>query len=221
MGGKIQKLEPGGFFDRFKKYYGVNTGEYKFDSQGRPFVRHAQNTKPITNISSSLPQEVSPMTEAQWRQQPERLRGRFPNPVLQSLGEEYTVLSTPVTKSSQSEAQPAKSTATQPVATTTVQQPNTNVSVVDYLNSMRRASDKTARAALAKELGMSSYNFSAADNLKLLQLIKQKGRNTGEVKIDYPTLAKPVNVPGMSIPVPKVQATPAVPGLVPKQGFNK
>lgn len=237
-GGKIQKLEPGGFFDRFKKYYGVNTGEYKFDSQGRPFVRHAQNTKPITNIPSSLPQEVSPMTEAQWRQQPERLRGRFPNPVLQSLGEKYTVLSTPVietiipanvhagqfnqtttptktgvvTKSSQSEAKPA--------ATTTTQQLNTNVSVVDYLNSTGRASDKASRAALAKELGMSSYNFSAADNLKLLQLIKQKGRNTGKVDIQYPTLVKPINVPGASIPTPKVQATPAVPGIVPRQGFS-
>lgn len=108
-----------------------------------------------------------------------------------------------------------------PATTQTAVQPNTNISVVDYLNSMGRASDKASRAVLAKELGMKNYNFSAADNLKLLQLIKQKGRNTGEVKIDYPTLAKPVNVPGMSIPVPKVQATPAVPGLVPKQGFNK
>ena len=98
-------------------------------------------------------------------------------------------------------------------------QPNTNVSVVDYLNSMKRASDKTSRAVLAKELGMSSYNFSAADNLKLLQLIKQKGRNTGKVDIQYPTLAKPINVPGASIPTPKVQATPAVPGIVPRQGF--
>lgn len=230
-GGKIQKLEEGGFFNRFKKYYGINTGEGKFDSQGRLIGRQVQNTRPITNIPSSLPQEASGVTETQWRQQPEGLRGRFPNPVLQSLGGEYTVLSTPiietiipanvyagqfkqtaiptktgvVTKSSQSEAQPAKSTATQPAATTTTQQPNTNISVVDYLNSMGRASDKASRAVLAKELGMENYNFSAADNLKLLQLIKQKGRNTGEVKIDYPTLAKPINVPG----------------LVPRQGFNK
>ena len=54
----------------------------------------------------------------------------------------------------------------------------------------------------------------------MLQLIKQKGRNTGEVKIEYPnTLAKPINVPGASIPAPKVQATPAVPELQSRQGF--
>lgn len=244
-GGEIQKLKPGGFFDKFKQYYGVNTGEGRYDSQGRLINRQVQNTRPITNIPSSLPQENQSMTESQWRQQPERLRGRFPNPVLQSLGEEYTVLSAPVietiipanvhagqfnqtatptktgvvTKSTKPKAQasqPAKSTTTQPE---TKAQPNTNISVVDYLNSMGRASDRAARATLAKELGMSSYNFSASDNLKLLELIKQKGRNTGEVKIDYPTLAKPVNVPGMSIPVPKVQATPAVPELQDRQGF--
>ena len=87
---------------------------------------------------------------------------------------------------------------------------------------MRRASDKASRAALAKELGMSSYNFSAADNLKLLELIKQKGRNTGEVKIEYSpsaSLARPIDVPGASISAPKVQTTPAVPGLQSRQGF--
>ena len=67
---------------------------------------------------------------------------------------------------------------------------------------------------------MSSYNFSATDNLKLLELIKQKGRNTGKVEIEYPnTLAKPINVPGANISAPKVQATPAVPELQNRQGF--
>lgn len=121
------------------------------------------------------------------------------------------------TQTSQPETQPQTQTVQSETKVTT--QPNTNISVVDYLNSMRRASDKASRAALAKELGMSSYNFSAADNLKLLQLIKQKGRNTGKVEIQYPTLVKPINVPGASIPTPKVQATPAVPGIVPRQGF--
>ena len=106
-----------------------------------------------------------------------------------------------------------------PATTQTAVQPNTNISVVDYLNSMGRASDKASRATLAKELGMGSYNFSAADNLKLLQLIKQKGRNTGNMNIERAGLGVPVNVPGMSIPVPKVQATPAVPGLQDRQGF--
>lgn len=236
-GGEIQRLDGGGFFDRFRRYYGINTGKGRFDSQGRPIGRQAQNTKPITNISSSKPQEVSSMTETQWGQQPESLRGRFPNPTLQSFGGEYTVLSTPVVETiipanvyggqSTQTATPTKtevvekSTQSQAQSKAQTPQTNTNVSVVDYLNSMGRASDKASRAVLAKELGMSSYNFSANDNLKLLELIKQKGRNTGEIKIEHPTLAKPINVPGISIPVPKVQATPAVPGLVPRQGFNK
>lgn len=117
---------------------------------------------------------------------------------------------------------PVKTETKVPATTQTAVQPNTNISVVDYLNSMGRASDKASRATLAKELGMGSYNFSAADNLKLLELIKQKGRNTGKVDIEYSpsaSLARPIDVPGASISAPKVQTTPAIPGLQSRQGF--
>ena len=50
--------------------------------------------------------------------------------------------------------------------------PNTNVSIVDYLNSTGQASDFNTRAGLASKNGISGYIGTAEQNLSLLGLLK-------------------------------------------------
>lgn len=70
--------------------------------------------------------------------------------------------------------------------------PNTNVSVVDYLNSTGKASDYNTRAKLATEYGITGYKGTADQNLQLLG--KLKGGST------TPT-------PTAVVPVPNGQVT--------------
>ncbi len=104
--------------------------------------------------------------------------------------------------------------------------PNTDVSIVDYLNSMGEASDKTARRALAKKLGITNYNFSADSNKRLLQAKKAKDRSLPE---EYsipkapiaPITTAAVQAPQSILPAKTIPQTPAVPGLKARQGFEK
>ena len=158
----------------------------------------------------------------QWKQQPESIRGRFPN-LITNAGQEFTV--TAPTKP-QSTLSPSSQLAKTAIDIAYPKTPNTAVSVVDYLNSMGRASDKTSRLALAKELGVENYDFSAGANLRLLQAIKTMGRNDRMMQtIETPTPASintTTTIPVKRIaPNKKVISTqvPSVPGLTPRQGF--
>lgn len=55
--------------------------------------------------------------------------------------------------------------------------PNTNVSVVDYLNSTGKASDYNSRATMAKTYGIANYAGTAEQNTQLLGLLKGGSSN--------------------------------------------
>lgn len=52
----------------------------------------------------------------------------------------------------------------------------TYTSVVDYLKDHNMPSDFTSRAKLARQFGIKNYSGSAAQNMKLLELLQKKGR---------------------------------------------
>jgi hypothetical protein len=72
--------------------------------------------------------------------------------------------------------------------------PNTNVSVVDYLNSTGKASDYNTRSGLATQYGISGYKGTADQNTQLLGMLKG-GKTT------TPT------TPTAVVPVPTGQVT--------------
>ncbi len=208
------KLEKGGEIQKLQQGYQIKSAADYYRQKSNAESQRASITNLVNTLSDFFRYgDLNYVPKTQYWYDAKKKSGMLREPAKPITKTTTVVTAKPVqTIAPKTETEtvttPAETETKVPAKTTTSVQSNPNISVVDYLNSMGRASDKTARAALAKELGMSSYNFSAADNLKLLKLIKQKGRNTGEVKIEYPSLAKPVNVP-------------AVLGLVPKQGFNK
>lgn len=219
-GGKIQKLEDGAQITSVDEYYRKKlNAESQRASQKGSFMTNLANT--LSDFFNDGKPSYIPKTQY-WYDAKVKAENRLRPKTASVVTTKSTENVTPKTETVPATTQSKPTAETEVPANTTTKtkaQPNVNVSIVDYLNSMGRASDKASRAALAKELGMSSYNFSAVDNLKLLELVKQKGRNTGEIKIERPTLAKPINVPGAIIPAPKVQVTPSVSGLVARQGF--
>ena len=124
----------------------------------------------------------------------------------------------PQTQTSQPETQPQTQTVQSETKVTT--QPNTNISVVDYLNSMGRASDKASRAALAKQLGMTSYNFSATDNLKLLDLLKKKDIERQALRVEKtPITSVAIPVSAQATAPILTPSTQNVAGMIPKPGL--
>jgi hypothetical protein len=55
-----------------------------------------------------------------------------------------------------------------------------DVSVVDYLNRRGQDASKEGRKKLAESLGLTNYNYSAADNMRLLQLLQDQEQKKEE-----------------------------------------
>lgn len=70
-----------------------------------------------------------------------------------------------------------------------------NLGLVDYLASMNMAFDKESRKKLAKELGITGYDFSAAKNTELLKKLKEKGSKAAPKG----SMANPVVLPEFTV----------------------
>jgi len=60
-------------------------------------------------------------------------------------------------------------------------------SIIDYLNSVGKASDFNSRAKLASQNGISNYTGTAAQNLQLLGILNKSGSSTSTSKTETPS----------------------------------
>jgi hypothetical protein len=118
---------------------------------------------------------------------------------------------------------PAKTATTTPQGKTTVATapgvkpltPNTDISIVDYLESIGEDSSKAARMRLARDNGMNDYSYRGDQNIALIKILKDKAAKTGNAQVVTAGAALGTTTPAISTtPVAKPSLS-SLAGLIP------